>query len=266
MFLWMAEARPDDAEHSLQKLLAIPMPAEVAAPFSDRFGVQLMPMGLGQSEAMTLLTHFSDLGVDLPPGSCGKPLDFLEVKLVNDAGDEVPRGEAGELWVRPLEPHVIFSGYLGNPEATAAAYEGEWYKTGDMLKQDAQGFFYFSDRKKDAVRYKGRNISTFEVEMAARKHPAISDCAAFGVPSEELASESEIKLNVILKPGIALEEEELARFINDNAPYFFVPRYIEFVTELPYTPTSKVQKFKLRAQGVTAATWDGNKAGFKVVR
>ena len=116
------------------------------------------------------------------------------------------------------------------------------------------------------MRYKGRNISTFEVELAARRHPAIADCAAFGVPSEELESESEIMLDVILKPDLALEALELAQFINDSAPYFFVPRYIQFVDSLPYTPTNKVQKFQLRERGVTATTWDARAAGFKAQR
>ena len=135
-----------------------------------------------------------------------------------------------------------------------------------MLRCNEDGFYFFADRKKDAVRYKGRNISTFEVELAARRHPAIADCAAFGIPSEELESEQEIMLDVILKPGQALQAEELAQFINDNAPYFFVPRYIHFVDSLPYTPTNKVQKFRLRERGVTPDTWDARAEGFKAQR
>jgi crotonobetaine/carnitine-CoA ligase len=104
------------------------------------------------------------------------------------------------------------------------------------------------------------------VELAARRHPAIADCAAFGVPSEELESEDELKLDVLLKAGAELEAEELATFINDNAPYFFVPRYIEFVDSLPYTPTNKIQKFKLREKGVTPGAWDAKTAGFKAQR
>ncbi len=184
---------------------------------------------------------------------------------MDDTGNEVPVDEAGELWVRPRRPFVIFNGYFDDPQATTKAFEGEWYRTGDMLRRDADHHFFFVDRKKDAVRYKGRNISTFEVEMVARRHPAIADCGAFGIPSQELASEDEIKLNVILKPGVGASEEEIARFINDNAPYFFVPRYIEFVTELPYTPTQKLQKYKLREAGLGPATWDARKVGFKLV-
>lgn len=115
------------------------------------------------------------------------------------------------------------------------------------------------------MRYKGRNISTYEVELVARRHPAIADCAAFGIPSEALKSEDEIKLNVILKPGAEATEREIAQFINDNAPYFFVPRYIEFVTELPYTPNQKIQKYKLREAGLGVAR-DADKAGFKATR
>jgi crotonobetaine/carnitine-CoA ligase len=266
MFLWNAPERPDDAGHSLRKIMAIPMPPQVAVPFCERFGVELMPQGLGQSEAQLLCNLNNAPDAEPPPGTCGMPAPVLEARLVDDDGCDVPVGEAGELWVRPLVPFVIFNGYFDDPEATAAAFEGDWYKTGDMLRRDVKGYFYFSDRKKDAVRYKGRNISTFEVELTARRHPAIQDCAAYGVPSAELASESELKLDVIPKPGASLEPLELARFINDNAPYFFVPRYIEIVDSLPYTPTNKVQKFRLRERGVTEQAWDAQAEGFRAER
>ncbi|WP_116364644.1 AMP-binding protein [Parahaliea mediterranea] len=266
MFLWNAPARADDADHCLKKLMAVPMPPQLAGPFSERFGVQLMPQGLGQSEAFTVINQDECDRSKVPPGSCGTPVSRVDVRLVGDDGEDVPVGEPGELWVRPRQPHCIFNGYFDDPEATAAAYSGEWYRTGDLARRDEAGYYYFCDRKKDAVRYKGRNISTFEVEMAVRKHPAIADCAAYGIPSDELDSESEIKLDVILKPGERLEPEVLARFVNDNAPYFFVPRYIETVKQLPYTPTNKVQKFRLRERGLTPQTWDARAVGFKVKR
>lgn len=266
MFLWNAPARDDDAQHTLRKLMAIPMPPQVAGPFSERFGVELMKQGLGQSEALNLCNHNHSPDANPPAASCGRPVPDLEAMLADDEGSEVPVGEPGELWVKPRQPHLIFNGYFDDPAATAAAYHDGWYKTGDMLKRDEAGYYYFSDRKKDAVRHKGRNISTFEVEMAARRHPAIQDCAAYGVPSEELESESELKLDLLLKPGQSLEPLELARFINDNAPYFFVPRYIELVEEFPYTPTNKIQKFKLRERGVTQDSWDAKAAGFKARR
>lgn len=266
MFLWNAAARPDDADHTLRKLMAVPMPAQLAGPFSERFGVELMPQGLGQSEAFTIINQEHCEREQVPPGSCGMPASQVEVRLVDDHGNDVPVGEPGELWLRPRKPHCIFNGYFDDPEATAAAYSGEWYRTGDLARRDDAGYYYFCDRKKDAVRYKGRNISTFEVEMAVRRHPAVADCAAYGIASEELASESELKVDVILKPGAQLAPEELARFINDNAPYFFVPRYIETVDRLPYTPTNKVQKFRLRERGLTPRTWDARAAGFRATR
>lgn len=265
MFLWNTPEKPDDATHSLRKLMAVPIPPDIAAPFSKRFNVELMPQGLGQSECMQLVITMPGQPLP-PPGSCGLPSPRLEARLVDDDGHDVPDGEAGELWVRPLESFAIFNGYFDDPEATRKAFEGEWYKTGDMLRKKVDGYYYFADRKKDAVRLKGRNISTFEVELVARKHPGIVDCAAFGVPSDVLDSETELKLDVILKPNVQLTEEALAQYINQNAPYFFVPRFIEFVDELPYTPTNKIQKFKLREKGITVNTWDATAAGFKAER
>lgn len=262
MFLWNAPERPDDADNPLREMQAVPMPNDLIEPFSKRFGVRLLGQGLSQSEAMMILRQDPRTRSSWPPGSCGNPVDSVDVMLADDDGREVPVGQPGELWVRPKAPYQIFNGYFDDEEATRNAFAGEWLKTGDLLKRDADDNYFFVDRKKDAVRYKGRNISTYEVELVARKHPAIADCAAFGIASEELQHEDEIKLNVILKPDAQLEALELARFINDNAPYFFVPRYIEFVESLPYTPNQKIQKFKLREQGVTGQTWDARKEGF----
>ena len=266
MFLWGAPARPDDADNPLRELQAVPMPSEIKEPFSKRFGVKIMGQGMSQSEAMLILRQDARKRSSWPVGSCGNPVDDIDVMLADDDGNAVAVGEPGELWVRPHRPFLIFNGYFDDPGATANAFSGAWYKTGDLLRRDAGDNYFFVDRKKDAVRYKGRNISTYEVELVARRHPAIADCAAFGIPSEALKSEDEIKLNVILKPGVEATEREIAQFINDNAPYFFVPRYIEFVTELPYTPNQKIQKYKLREAGLGAATWDADKAGFKAAR
>jgi crotonobetaine/carnitine-CoA ligase len=136
-----------------------------------------------------------------------------------------------------------------------------------MARKDPEtGVFFFVDRKKDAVRFAGRNISTLEVESVVMRHPQVSEAAAFGIPTKELESEDELKLNVVLAEGATLSPEDICRFINDNAPYYFVPRYLEIVDSLPYTPTNKVQKYKLREAGVTASTWDSKAAGFKAVR
>jgi crotonobetaine/carnitine-CoA ligase len=168
--------------------------------------------------------------------------------------------------VRPTAPFQIFNGYFNAPEATVSAWRNLWYHTGDLARRDAGGAYYFVDRKKDFIRFKGRNISSFQVEAAFAAHPAVQQCAAHAVTSEELAAEAEMKVCVVLKPGAAATPAELCRFVNDTAPYFFVPRYVELMSELPQTPTGRVQKYKLRERGVTPETWDARRTGFEVKR
>jgi crotonobetaine/carnitine-CoA ligase len=266
IFLWQAPEQPDDADNPARVGNVIPLPEHLVKPYRKRFGLEAISQGFGQSEAMMVTKRISRDDTNWKPNALGRPYPNIELKLLDDGGREVGPGEVGEFCVRPLEPNIIFNGYYKNPDATAAAYLGEWYRMGDLGRRDEDGDLFFVDRKKDAIRYKGRNISTLEVETAARKHPAVDDVAAYGIQSKELESEHELALAVVLKPGAEISHEDLARFINDNAPYYFVPRYMEFVGELPYTPTRKVQKYMLRDRGVTPATWDLSRSGFKVSR
>ena len=266
MFLWNQPPSERDADNPLRIGTMVPIPHDLIDPFCRRFGMEAITQGFGQSEIMALMQKTNRVGVPAKPGALGRPNDDLQVKLLDDDGEEVRQGEVGEFCVRPLEDHVIFNGYFDRPEATAAAFSGTWYRMGDLGRQDSDGDFYFVDRKKDYIRYKGRNVTSFDVETAAMKHPAVHAAAVFGIPSRELESESEIKLNVVLKPGASVTPAQLARFINDNAPYFLVPRYIEICDALPYTPTGKVEKYKLRALGVTESTWDRLASAFVLAR
>ena len=243
----------------------IPLPEPLIAAFKQRFGIETLDQGYGQSEVLGLL-HRPDEGQPHKPGSLGQPLAGIEATLLDDDDREVAPGEVGEFCVRPTEPHVIFNGYFWNPEATLRATTNLWYHTGDLGRRDEDGDWFFVDRKADFIRYKGRNVSSFAVEAAVGAHPAVAECAAHGVRSAELEHEAEIKVCVVLKPGQTVAPEELARFVNDTAPYFFVPRYVEFVEELPRTPTARVQKYRLRDRGITPATWDAVAAGFVVHR
>lgn len=266
MFLWNAPERPDDADNTLRIASMTPLPEDMVDPMCRRFGLTKIAQGYGQSEVMTLIQRACYPGVKGKANALGEVNPKFELKLLDDDGNEVPPGVAGEFAVKPNEPHVIFNGYFNNPEATAVAYRGEWYCTGDLGVRDADGNYFFVDRKKDYMRYKGRSVSSFQVEQVAGKFPAIAQCAAYGVPSAELESEHEIKLDVVAKPGETVDPAELARFINDNAPHFIVPRYIEVVENLPYTPTNKIEKYKLRARGLTAASWDRLASGFELAR
>jgi len=265
MFLWQAPERPDDSDNPVRHATMVPVPEPLIDPIKRRFGLATLDQGYGQSEVMGLL-HRVDDGTRWKPNALGRPLPGLAFALLDDDDREVGPGEVGEFCVRPTEPYVIYSGYFNDPEATLAAQRNLWHHTGDLGRRDADGDYFFVDRKADFIRYKARNVSSFEVEAAVNAHPAVAQSAAHGIPSAELESEAELKIAVVLKPGHSLTPEALATFINDNAPYFFVPRYIEFLEALPHTPTGRVQKFKLRERGVTAGTWDARRAGFAVRR
>ena len=264
IYLWQAPERADDAKNPVRHAGCVPMPDPLIDPFKKRFGIDSLDQGYGQSEVLGML-HRYDV-TPRKPGSLGQPLPGIEVALLGDDDRPVAAGEVGEFCVRPTEPNTLFSGYWKNPEATVAAWRNLWYHTGDLGRRDEDGDWFFVDRKKDYIRHKGRNMSSFEVERALAGHPAVSEAAAIGIPDPNLPSEAELMVFVTLKAGASAEPAELARFVNDNAPYFFVPRYLEIVSELPHTPTGRVQKFALRERGVGPATWDRVAAGFEVTR
>jgi len=262
MFLWNAPERPDDADNPVRTATMIPMPEVVLGPFRERFGLEAIHQGYGQSECMALFARADDGRRAWKANCLGEPAPGIEVALLDDDDRPVPPGTAGEACVRPTEPHTVMNGYYRDPEATLRAFRNLWYHTGDLLRRDEDGDWFFVDRKADYIRYKGRNLSSFAVEATVDQHPAVAESAAHGVPSAELEHEAELKVCVVLRPGAALAPEALARFVNERAPHFFVPRYVEILPDLPRTPTGRVQKFKLRERGVTPATWDARAAGF----
>jgi len=266
MFLWNQPPREDDADNPLRMANMVPMPEALIAPFCERFGMEGILQGFGQSEVMLLLTRKDTPAKRWKPNALGELAGGIELRMLDDAGQEVEAGEAGEFCVRETEPHQIFNGYFDDPEATAEACRDGWYHTGDLGMRDADGDYFFVDRKKDVIRYKGRNVSSVQIEGIALQHPGVQGAAVYGLKSKELDSEHEIKLDVVLRPDAAVKPEDLARFINDRAPYFCVPRYIEFVGELPYTPTNKVQKYRLRERELSAAVWDRAESQFRLER
>lgn len=266
LFLWQAPERPDDADNPVRCMGAIPMPDAIVEPFKRRFGIESVQQGFGQSEVMGLLTRCDDGSRTWKPGALGVPLPGVEVALLNDDDRPVPVGEAGQFCVRPTEPHVLFNGYFNDPAATVEAWRNLWYHTGDLGRQDGDGDYFFVDRRRDLIRFMGRSIPSVAVEAMLTAHPAVAEAAAFGVATDGLEAEAEIMATVALAPGASVTEEELARFVNERAPHFYVPRYIDLVPSLPRTPTGKVQKFVLRQRGPTPTTWDRREAGFAVSR
>jgi crotonobetaine/carnitine-CoA ligase len=243
----------------------VPMPDSVREPFKKRVGIDAIHLGFGQSEIMYLLRRRDDDQAEWPENSLGVPAEDIEICLLDDECVEVGDAMVGELCVKEKAPHVLFNGYFNNEAANANAFKGGWYHTGDLLRREGSHYF-FVDRKSDLIRYKGRSVSSLALESVVLKHPAITQAAAFGITSAELESEHEIMLAVVLGDGMELDEAVLARYINDNAPYYFVPRYIEIMAELPLTPTQKIQKHKLRERGLTSDSWDSVSAGFEIER
>lgn len=264
MFLWQAPPSEDDLNNPLRSAQMVPMPEEVIPQFRERFGIEAIHQGFGQSECMFLLRRGNDGIKQWPANALGEIAPDLDIALLDDDGNPVAVGEPGECCVREKQPHAIFNGYFNNPEATKDAFHGDWYRTGDLLRQDENGHFFFVDRKKDLIRYKGRSVSSVAIESIACRHPSVQSAAAFGLTSEQLEHEHEIALAIIADED--LNPAELARFINDNAPHFFVPRYIVPVDTLPMTPTQKVQKNKLREMGLNERSWDAKAEGFEVKR
>ena len=213
-----------------------------------------------------------DRGVDadpLGPQSCAArhlrpPRPGVEARVVDENDCEVAPGAVGELIVRTDRPWAMNHGYYKNPEATARAWRNGWFHTGDAFRVGEDGQFFFVDRMKDAIRRRGENISSFEVETEVCAHPAIKEAAAVAVPSE--FAEDEVLAVVSLVEGATLDPAELIEFLVPRMAHFMVPRYIRIVPDLPKTPTQKVQKHLLRSDGITADTWDREKAGLRLRR
>jgi len=237
----------------LRTVAGAPFPPEMQKIFKQRFGVLRAGSNIyGLTEASTLT--FLPPCVESKPGSAGMPNPDFDVRIFDDNGSELPKGQTGEVVCRPLKPNIMFKGYHNRPEATMSMIQDMWFHTGDIGKIDEDGYFYFVDRKKDYLRRRGENISSYEVETLFQNHPEISEVAAHAVPSE--LGEDDLKITLVLEEGSRVTEEELCRWCIDQMPYFAVPRYIEFRSKLPKNPLGKVEKYKLRDQGRTATTWD----------
>lgn len=215
--------------------------------FRDTFKVNDLINGIGMTEIPGIICNpydgvrkFGSLG---PVGCHPDPKrSWAECRLVDDAGVNVATDEVGELWVK--HP-IVMQGYYKNPEQTAAAFEGEWYKTGDLMRRDADGYFYFISRKKDMIRRRGENIAGAEIDKAIAAHPSVKEVAAVGVPSE--MGGEEILVAIVIYPDKKLDANEVIMWCTERLSKIKIPRYILFVNDLPKTPTFKVAKNILKS-------------------
>ena len=239
-----------------------PFAEEIKQIWRDRFGArQIGSNAYGLTEA--LITSVP-AGEPVPAGSSGRYAPEFEVRIFDDNDNELPAGQAGEVVCRPLHPDIMFKGYWRRAEDTQKVMGNMWFHTGDIGKFDADGFFYFVDRKKDYLRRRGENISSFEMESAILLHPGIEQVAVHAVFSN--FGEDDLKVTAKRVDGSDLAEEALCRWLVDRVPYYAVPRYIEFRPELPTNPQGRVLKYQLRDEGVTPATWDIETSNIKPQR
>jgi crotonobetaine/carnitine-CoA ligase len=223
---------PREKAHAVRIALAPGVPEKFRVEFAARSGIALLD-GYGSTE-----TNF-------------------EARVVDEDDNELPDGEAGELMLRAAEPYAFARGYFGMPDKTVEAWRNLWFHSGDRVLREKDGQFRFLDRLKDAIRRRGENISSFEVEQVLISHPEIAAAAVFPVGSE--LAEDEVMAAILRKPESRLSELELIAFCEPRLPRFALPRFLEFVTELPRTENGKVQKFKLRERGIGPGTWDREK-------
>lgn len=253
-FLAKQPARDNDRDNQLRAVFAAPTAASLVPLFKERYGIEAFVEVFGLTE--TSAPIISPYGVERPAGAAGLACDeFFDVRLVDpDTDEDVERGQIGELVVRPRVPWICSLGYFNMPEKTVEAWRNLWFHTGDALKQDDEGWFYFVDRFKDALRRRGENISSYEVETALLSHPKVVECAVLAVPADSEAGEDEVMAYLITNDGVTAEE--IWAHADGHIPKFAVPRYLRFVDAMPKTPSQRVQKAELRKLGVTPDTHD----------
>jgi crotonobetaine/carnitine-CoA ligase len=249
----------DDRNHPLRKAIIVPL-SEDGPAFAARFGVEVYTLYNMTEISTPLVSGLNPTEI----GSCGKPRPGVHLRIVDDNDCEVAQGKTGELLVRTDAPWALNSGYFKNPEATANAWRNGWFHTGDAFKVDEHGTFYFVDRIKDAIRRRGENISSFEVEAEIGAFPSVYEVAVIPVPSE--LSEDDVMCVVAAVPGMTVDPQALLEFLVPRLAHFMLPRYVRIVDSLPKTATNKLMKHVLKADGITPDTWDREAAGFKVQR
>jgi crotonobetaine/carnitine-CoA ligase len=259
--VWNLPETELEKNNPIRALHSVPIPKEIHHLIEKRWNLTLCT-GYGLAEAFPVIN--SSVDDPPPPGYAGKPVDWFEVRLFDDDDHEVATGDVGEIVVRPSLPHVMSEGYFNNPEATARSWRNLWLHTGDYGRKDAAGFFAFVDRKKDALRRRGENISSFELENVINLYPIVAESAVYAIPSE--FSEDDVMVALMLKPTSAFDIQDFMAYCEQSLPSFAIPRYVDIIADFPRNPSGKIIKSLLRDDGITSTTWDRDAAGYKLKR
>jgi len=252
--------RQDDPDNPVRLMVGAAAPKELCESFQQRFNTKLLEV-YGMTECYCCLVSPYEAS---RPGSCGVPITGWAVTVLDEDGEDCQPGQVGEIVVRAEKDGLGTSGYYKNAEATEELIRDGWMYTGDLGYRDEDGYFYFVDRKKQAIRRRGENISSFEVEAVISAHPAVLECCVVGVPAE--MGEEEVKAVLVPKVGQSVTEAELIRWCESRLAYFAIPRYVAIRNALPKTPSERVEKYKIKAEGVTPDCWDRESAGIVLQR
>lgn len=244
-----------DRDHPLRVMMGAGAGKGLFEAFEARFGVSLIE-GYGMSEIGVPITSDPDRK---RPGSCGRQTTQYDLMLVDRHGQPVTAPDTpGELLVRPRRPNGMMIEYVEMPDKTVEAFRDLWFHTGDLLQCDADGFWYFVDRDKDALRRRGENISSFEVERVINEMSEVAECAVIPVPSD--LGEDDVMVCVVPRDGAEVTGAAVRAHCHGRMADFMLPRYVRVLPALPKTATARVEKHKLKAEGVTADTWDADRA------
>ncbi len=239
--------RADDADNPVRIAWGAAAPTQSWQAFEQRFGVTIRE-GYGITEA----GNFTTLSHDGPVGSIGKAVEEFDVFIADETGKPLPDGEVGELVMRPKLPGITMKEYFGKPEKTAEVLRDGCVFSGDLGYRDANGYFYFSGRKKDALRRRGENVSAWEVERVINAHPAVEESAVIGVASQ--MGEQDIKAFVRPAPEQNVDPSEIYDWCEKHLAYYQLPRFIEVVEDFPRGPTQRIRKMELPT--AAEAAWD----------
>jgi len=258
--LFKQPPKETDRTHGVRTALTAGATKAIWSEFEQRFGLTIIELyGMTECGCTTLMNPPDAIRV----GSVGLPLDFVEADVVDDDDRPVPPRTRGELIVRPRAPDTMFAGYLNKPDKTAEAWKNQWFHTGDYVTRDPDGYYYFVDRKKDVIRRRGENLAPYDVESVLIRHPAVFESVVVGVPSP--LGEEDVKAFVQLRPGATLGARELFEFCVAELPFFMVPKYIEFITEIPKTANQKAQRYLLKGRR-GGEEYDRDKLGIVIRR
>lgn len=247
MMLWNQEPVSGQEENSVRVAYGAGMPEEIQEGFGQRFGLEIFELYGSTEQGVVAMSRRGSSKT----GTCGRPVDDVELQIHDPEGKQNPANVVGEIVVRNREPGIFFDGYHGMPDATIEAWRDLWFRTGDAGFIDENGYLTFTGRLTDSIRRRGENVSAWEVERVLTEHKDVDEAAVFGVPSD--LGEEEVMAVVV---GDSVDLQELWQHALGKLPGFAVPRYMRIQEDLPKTPTGRVQKHQLTGVDGETSEWE----------